>query len=101
MLFMKCRELTFDENQSQLIDGVINTIMEFITEIKGYKFLVTNQKIINILLKAVNAQKEYNYQFRLVPDLIRQSLTSTLGTESHKQNRVQMTNRLLISKAYS
>ncbi|CAL6063178.1 Hypothetical_protein [Hexamita inflata] len=70
MLFMKCRELTFDENQSQLIDGVINTIMEFITEIKGYKFLVTNQKMINILLKAVNAQKEYNYQFRLVPDLI-------------------------------
>ncbi|CAL6026466.1 Hypothetical_protein [Hexamita inflata] len=62
-----------------------------------------------ILLKIVVVVNNVDCLFTLFSRLLllllrlqlRQSLTSTLGTESHKQNRVQMTNKLLISKVYS
>ncbi|CAL6091601.1 Hypothetical_protein [Hexamita inflata] len=55
---------------AETVDKTINTIFQHITELKGYKIVITSQKAIEQIKHKIKAQEDYEFTYRLIPDLL-------------------------------
>ncbi|CAL6034339.1 Hypothetical_protein [Hexamita inflata] len=58
------------KEDAETVDKTINSIFKHITDIKGYKIVISSQKAIDQIKLRIKAQNDYQHTYRLIPDLI-------------------------------
>ncbi|CAL5981571.1 Hypothetical_protein [Hexamita inflata] len=55
---------------AETVDKTINMIYKNITDLKGYKIVITSQKVIEQIKHKIKAREDYEFTYRLIPDLL-------------------------------